>query len=769
MTSETAIPSFIGAPVQRREDPALVTGGGRYVDDIVPQGTLHLALVRSPFAYALITDIDVAAAKEADGVWAIITPSDVSDVVMPPAPRPERNVPRRFPLVQGKAIMPGDPVVAIVADSAQAARDAADLVFVDYEPLDIVGDVEEAIDAPPIHEGLSSETNVAYDRSKGDRSAFESVDAEFKLSGVVDHPRVSPAPMENRAILAEWKEDGLTVHLSSQAPQLMQEQLASDFDLPLTAVRVITPFVGGGFGCKFDLGEEDYLTILAARMTGRPVKWTETRREHMLTIGHGRAQRHRYEVVADADGKIKALWVDSLIDIGCRHRYLSNMTVTPRMGTGNYDIPVYGWRMRGVWTNRAPRGIYRGAGRPEATLTIERVVEHVARETGLDPVEVRRRNFIKPDDFPYESSGGKALGGYVYDTGNYEPALDRLLELADYEGLRREQEEARKQGRILGIGVASYVEVCGFESWGAARIQVHPDGSVSCFVETLDQGQGHRTSFAQLIAGVLGLDVNRVKIEQGDSSTSPYGWGTSGSRSIAQGGSASHAAAEKVAAKATRVAGHLLEASEADIVLSGGKATVAGTDVSVTWEEIVSAAMNGNVPEGDTPGLDEEIHLRSGGLNYPFGMHLAVVEIDPESGSPRLDRMWAVDDAGNIINPMLADGQRHGGLAQGVGQAMWEEVKYDEDGNLLTSSFMDYLIPTAASLPMFGLDNTVTTTPTNPLGAKGIGEAGAIGSTPAVLNAVSDALGGADIQIPVTPEKIWRILNHFHRTETDGF
>jgi len=728
------------------------------VDDIAPSGTLHLAVVRSPFAHAEITGIDTSAAENAPGVWVVITPEDVADVVMPPTPRPDRNIPRRFPLVQGRALMPGDPVAAVVAETAAAARDAADLVFVDYDPLDVVGDVEEAIEAPPIHRDLGSESNVAYDRSKGDRAAFEAIDGAVRLNGVVDHPRVAPAPMENRAILAEWKEGGLTVHLSSQAPQLMQEQLSTDLGLPQSAVRVITPFVGGGFGCKFDLAEEDYLTVIAAQKTGRPVKWTESRREHLLTIGHGRAQRHRYEVVADDEGRIEALWLDSLIDLGCRHRYLSFMELTPRMGTGNYDIPVYGWRMRGVWTNRAPRGIYRGAGRPEATLTIERVIDAVANATGLDPAEVRRRNFIEPDQFPYPSSGGKELGGYIYDTGEYEKALDKLLEVADYDGLRRQQAAAREEGRLMGIGLASYVEVCGFESWGAARIQVHPDGSVTCFVETLDQGQGHRTSFAQLVAGVLGLDISRVNIEQGDSATSPYGWGTSGSRSIAQGGSASFAAAEKVAEKAAKIAGHLLEASPEDIVLSGGKASVAGTDVSVSWEEVVTAAMRGNVPEDLTPGMDEEIHLRSGGLNYPFGMHLAVVEIDRESGSPRLVRMWAVDDAGNIVNPMLAEGQRHGGLAQGVGQAMWEKVIYDGDGNLVTSSFMDYLIPTATTLPLFGLDSTVTTTPTNPLGAKGIGEAGAIGSTPAVLNAVSDALGGAEVQVPVNPEQIWRIL-----------
>lgn len=758
MTTEASIPSFIGAPVQRREDPALITGTARYVDDLAPTGTLHLAIVRSPFPHADITGIDTDAAEEMPGVWAVIKPDDVVGVAMPPTPRPDRNVPRRYALVQGRALMPGDPVAAVVAETPALARDAADLVFVDYEPLEVVGDVHEAMEAASIHPDLGSGSNVAYDRTKGDREAFDALDGEIHLSGVVEHPRVVPAPMENRVIMAEWKESGLTVHLSSQAPHLMQEQFAADFGLPQSSVRVITPFVGGGFGCKFDAAEEEYLTILAARLTGRPVKWVESRREHLLTIGHGRAQEHRYEVVADGEGKIKGLWVDSVIDLGCRHRYLSFMEITPRMGTGNYDIGVYGWRMRGVWTNRAPRGIYRGAGRPEATLTVERVLEAVARAADLDAVEVRRRNFIQPGDFPYHSSGGAEAGGYEFDTGDYEKALDKLLEVADYDGLRREQAEAREQGRLMGIGLAAYVEVCGFEDWGAARIQVHGDGSVTVYVETLDQGQGHRTSFAQLVASVLGLAVDQVRIENGDSATSPYGWGTSGSRSIAQGGSASHEAAEKVAVKAKKVAGHLLEASDADVVLADGKATVVGTDVSVTWREVVSAALSGNVPGDVTPGLDEEIHLKSGGLNFPFGMHLAVVEIDPDSGSTRLDRMWAVDDAGNIINPMLADGQRHGGIAQGVGQAIWEQVVYDEDGNLVTSSFMDYLMPTAATLPSFGLDSTVTPTPTNPLGAKGIGEAGAIGSTPAVLNAVSDALGGSDVQVPVKPEQAWRVL-----------
>ncbi|MGA7227146.1 MAG: xanthine dehydrogenase family protein molybdopterin-binding subunit, partial [Acidimicrobiia bacterium] len=735
----------------RREDPALITGTARYVDDIAPSGTLHLALVRSPFPHATVTGIDIDAALEVEGVHLIITPEDVADISMPPEPNPERNIPRRYPLVQGRALMPGDPVAAVVAETPEAARDAADLVFVDYEPLPVVGDVDQGIAAQPIHPDQAS--NVAYDRSRGDREEFDSLTGPIRLSGMVDSPRVAPAPMEPRAVLAEWKEGGLTVHLSSQAPQLMQEELAKSFQLPQSSIRVITPFVGGGFGCKFDLAEEEYLAVIGARRTGRPVKWIETRREHLLTIGHGRAQRHRWEVVAESDGRIQGLWVDSRLDLGCRHRYLGFIDVTPRIATGNYDIPVYGWRQRGVWTNRAPRGIYRGAGRPEATLTIERVIEAVSRATGIDPAEVRRRNFVQPDQFPYKSKGG-----YTFDSGDYEKTLDRLLEVADYRGLRQMQESARAAGRLVGLGLSAYVEVCGFEDWGAARVQVHMDGSVSLYVETLDQGQGHRTSFPQLVAGSLGIPVEKIRLEQGDTISAPYGWGTSGSRSLAQGGSASYTAAEKVAEKARRVAAHLLEASAEDIVLGGGEARVTGTDVAVKWEAIAEAALSGNVPEGEDPGFDEEVFLRSGGLNFPYGIHLAVVEIDPETGAPQVLSMWAVDDAGVIVNPMLAEGQRHGGLAQGIGQALWEEVVYDGDGNLVTSSFMDYLIPAANTLPMFDLDGTVTPTPTNPLGAKGIGEAGAIGATPAIVNAVCDALDIDEIQMPLTAQKVWAAL-----------
>ncbi|MGI8518323.1 MAG: xanthine dehydrogenase family protein molybdopterin-binding subunit [Acidimicrobiia bacterium] len=745
------VPSMLGAPVQRAEDPALITGQAIFTADVTPAGTLHLAVLRSPFAHARVNGIDADAAATAPGVWAVYTGKDVAELEVPPEPNRKRNIPRRYALAQDRVLMPGDPVAAVVADTALAAADALELIDVDYDPLPIVGDIGEAVAAPPIH--ADQESNVAYERAKGDWDLIAAMEGVV-VEGTIDHPRVAPAPMEGRVALSIWNDGRLTVHMNSQAPHLIGEELARCLDLPVNAVRVITGFVGGAFGAKFDLAEEEMLTAFAARRLGRPVKWVEGRREHLLTTGHGRSMTSRYRLVADPDGRIKGYLADWLVDLGCRARYVDFMTITPRMGTGNYEIGSYAWRMRGIWTNRSPRGIYRGAGRPEATLTIERALDHLASVLEMDPAEIRKVNFVRPDQFPYKSGGG-----YVYDTGDYEANLDALLKTVDYETLRAEQEEARAAGLLVGIGIASYVEVCGFEDWGAARVVVANDGSVTVQVETLDQGQGHRTAFAQIVAARLGLAVSMVRVEQGDTSSAPSGHGTSGSRSVAQGGSSAQAAASKVAAKAQRIAGHLLEASPADIELANGRANVRGTDVSITWQEIALAAYEGKVPDGDEPGLEEEVRLRSGGMNFPFGTHLAVVEIDRETGAVRLQRMVAVDDAGFIVNPMLAEGQRHGGLAQGVGQALWEAVRYDESGNLTTATFVDYLIPSATGLPLFELAETETPTPTNPLGAKGIGEAGAIGSTPAVLNAVCDALSRQDLQIPLTPEQIWRRLN----------
>lgn len=746
---DTTLPSFIGAPVQRAEDPILVQGRGTYTGDLTLPGMVHMVVVRSPYPHAMVQSVDPTEALALPGVLDVILPEDVASISMPPTPNPKRNVPARHPLVQGRVLMPGDPVAAVVAVAADVAKDAADLVLVDYDPLPVVGDVEGAIDAPALH----GESNVAYDRSKGDRTEFESLLGPVRVSGLVDHPRVAPTPMEGRISIADWRPGQLTFYTATQAPHLLREELAKSFNLSASAVRVVTGFVGGGFGAKFDFAEEDYLAIVASQRLGVPVRWEESRREHLVAIGHGRSQRARYELVAGYDGVIQGLWVDWLVDLGCRHRYLPFMSISPKVGTGCYRIPTYGWRLRGVWTNRSPRGIYRGADRPEAILTIERAVDHLATTLGLDPAEVRRRNFIPPDQFPYE-----VPSGFTYDSGEYEKALDLLLNKVDYARLRQEQATLRREGRLIGIGLAAYTEVCGFENWGAARVVVNKDGSVSVFVETLDQGQGHRSAFAQLVASQLGIRIDQITIEQGDTASTPVGFGTAGSRSIPQGGSAAYVAAGKVAEKARRLAAHLLEAAAADVELVNGEARVKGTDVTVTWRDLAAAAFVGKVPT-EEPGLEAEVHLRSGGHNFPFGVHLAVVEVDPETGAVRLDRFVAVDDAGVIVNPMLAIGQRHGGIAQGIGQALTEGIRYDDDGNLLTATLVDYLVPTAGQLLSLELSETVTPTPTNPLGSKGIGEAGAVGATPAVVNAVCDAIGRQDLQIPLTADKVWAALN----------
>ena len=748
------VPKFIGAPVQRREDPGLVRGTAAYVGDLHLPGMAHLVVIRVFAPHAKISQIDLEAAREAPGVRLLLAPEDVAGVAMPPRPNHERGIPRRSPLAQGRVLAPGDPVAAVVAATAEQARDAADLVFVDYDLLPIVGDPEQALDAAPIHPELG--TNVAVDRSGGDREAFEGIVAPIMLSGTVDHQRVVPNPLETRVVVADWRGDRLDVYLSSQAPHLMGDEIARSFGLTVSRVRVVTPFVGGGFGCKYEIAEEEYLAIIASRALGVPVRWVESRREHLAVIGHGRAQRHHYRLKADTEGRVLGVEIESLIDLGCRARYLPPGSVTPRMGTGNYDIPVYAWRQRGVYTNRAARGIYRGAGRPEAILTIERMLDHLALELGADPMDVRRRNLVR--EFPYTNPAG-----YTYDSGDYDELLDRLVSLSGYDELRATQMRLRSEGRLIGIGLALYVEVCAFEAWEGGSVRTHRDGSVTVSAGTSDQGQGHRTAYAQIAADALGLPLELVTVEQGDTATAPWGYGTAGSRSMTLGGNAVFQASKQVAEKARRIAAHLLEAAPEDIRFLEGKATVLGTDVSLAWRDIVSAARNPDrLPEDLEPGLEAEAGYRSEGRNFPSGAALAAVEVDPETGGIEILGYWAVDDAGRVINPMLADGQRHGGIAQGLGQALWEEALYDREGNLRTGSLMDYLLPSAAQLPMFTLGAIETLSPTNPLGVKGVGELGTIGSTAAILNAVMDALLPHDVshlQVPLTPEKIWRAIS----------
>ncbi len=746
---------YLGQPLLRREDEPLLRGAGRYLDDLRLAGTLHLAVVRSPFAHARLLEVDTAEAAAAPGVALVLTGADVAGMVAPPKSRPDRRVPPRPLLATDRVLMVGDPVAVVVADTPARARDAADLVFPDYDPLPVVADPETATDQPPIHPDYDD--NVAFDRSGGDRAAVDALPGPIVVEGSVAHPRVVPAPLEPRGALAIWHDGDLTLYLGTQAPALMADELAWALDLPKERIRIVVPDMGGAFGSKFDLAEEEMLVIEAARRLGVPVKWVETRREHFLTIGHGRAQRHAYKAVADADGRLQGLWVESLVDVGARKRYLSGPPYTPRIGTGNYVVPAYSWRQLGVFTNLAPTGIYRGAGRPEATLTIERVIDRVARATGVDPAEVRRRNFVT--EFPYESPGGA-----VFDTGDYATALDLLLEAADYAGLRARQREQRAAGRLPGIGLCAYVEATAFERFGRAIVDVDAVGRVRVRVGTLDHGQGHRTTFAQIVADQLGLTPDDIDVAQGDTADIPFGFGTSGSRSAAHGGSAARGGAQDVAAKAARIAAHLLEAAPDDIVLTGGRAEVAGSPGSaVPWVEVAAAAHDpARLPPGEEPGLSADHQFDSGGITFPFGMHLATVEVEADTGVVTLDQVWAVDDCGTVINPMIAAGQRHGGLAQGIGQALTEEVVYDGDGNLLTSSFLDYLLPTAAQLPPLRLLGTVTPSPQNPLGAKGVAEAGAIGIPPAIVNAVVDALepfGVDHLDLPLRPERVWRAIH----------
>ncbi len=748
--------TYLGQSVLRREDRPLLTGEGRYLDDLRLAGMQYLAIVRSPFAHARVLSVDVDEAVAAPGVSLVLTGADLAGTIATPKPRPDRRVPARPVLATDTVRMVGDPVAAVVADHPALARDAADLVFVDYEPLDVVSDPEAALDAPPLYPEY--EDNLAFDRSSGDAGDLDGLDgAAVAVEGVVQHPRVVPAPLETRSALAMWDGDELTLYFGTQGPALMADEFAWVLDMPKEKLRIVVPDMGGAFGCKFDLAEEEVLVVEAARRAGTPVKWVESRREHFLTIGHGRAQRHAYKAVATADGRLLGLWVDALIDVGARKRYIAGAPYTPRVGTGNYVVPVYSWRQRGVFTNRAPRGIYRGAGRPEATLTIERIIDRVARATGVDPAEVRRRNFVT--EFPYESPGGA-----VYDSGDYHRALDVLLEAADYDGLRARQAELRAAGRHFGIGLCAYVEATAFERFGRALVDVDANGRVRVRVGTLDHGQGHRTTFAQLVAGVFGLTPDDITVDQGDTTDIPFGFGTSGSRSAAHGGSAAQGGAQEVAEKLARVAAHLLEAAAADIVFQDGRVEVRGAPGSgITFAEAAAAAHDPTLlPPGEEPGLSTDHQFDSGGITFPFGMHLVTVEVDADTGAVAIDGVWAVDDCGVVINPMVAAGQRHGGLAQGLGQALTEEVVYDDDGNLVTSTFLDYLMPSATQVPTFELLGTVTPSPQNPLGVKGVAESGAIGLPPAIVNAVVDALepfGVDHLDLPLRSERVWRAMH----------
>lgn len=762
-----SIARWIGARVKRIEDPKLLRGEGAYVGDLRLPGMVHAAFVRSPFAHARILRIDPGPALKLPGVLAVLTGESVRELGLnvPTTETRGFKAPPYPALAVDRVHYAGQPVAVVVAEDPHVAADAVNLLQVEFDPLPPVLDVEEARkDQVVLHEDLG--TNVAYARTfKGGDVDRAFAEGEVKVRQRFVLPRLAPVPLEGRAVVASYMRapgpGSLTVWTSTQVPHDVKRELAKALRIPANRLRVVAPDVGGGFGSKLNVYPEEVLVPFLAMRLGRPVKWVEERREGFMATAHGRAQVADLELAATREGRILGIRGTILADLGAYPLLTTPIVppLTPRMLPGCYRIDALEVRLEMVYTTATPTGAYRGAGRPEAAYYIERLVDLLARELGMDPAEVRRRNFIPPEAFPYTT-----VTKLTYDSGNYAAALAKALEIGEYEAWRRRQEELRRQGRFLGIGLSTYVEICGFGPWEHGEVRVEMDGTVRVSTGTSPHGQGAGTGLAQIVAEILGVDMDRIAVVHGDTDLVPHGFGTGGSRSLVVGGSAVHLAATRVREKMVRIAAHLLEASPQDIVLEGEKAYVAGSpDQAVSFQEIVQAAYDGeDLPEGMEPGLQATAGFTPAGETYPFGAHLCVVEVDPEAGEVEILRYVAVDDCGRVINPLLVQGQLHGGIAQAIGEALYEGVVYNEAGSLATGTLAEYAVPKAIHLPAFTLDRTETPTQLNPLGAKGIGEAGTIGATPAVVNAVIDALtpfGIRHLDVPLWPEKIWRAIH----------
>lgn len=762
----------LGARVKRREDPRLIAGTATYVDDIQLPGMLHVAIVRSPHAHAKVAALRAEQARGAPGVVAVWTGEEVAARCgpLPVGPRiREMKVPKRFPLVvDGVVRHVGDPVAAVVATDLANAADAAELVEVDYDPLPAVGDMEAAVrpGTQVIHPELG--TNVCFRVTYGGAvdEVFAAADVTVSLRLV--QQRLVASAMETRGVVAQFKGGELTIWTSTQIPHVVKTTLADVVRIPEHQLRVIAPEVGGGFGSKLDVYGEEALVAALSVALGRPVKWIETRRENFMATVQGRGQIADIDLAATRSGTITGLRVRVLADLGAYSQLLTPgiPTNTGLMAVGCYRIPKVSAEVIGVFTNRTPTDAYRGAGRPEATFSIERAVDALARRLALDPAEVRRANFIPPDAFPF-----KTPTGANYDSGNYPAALDKALQVAGYAGLREEQRRLRAAGRLLGIGVASYVEITGLGaaaalsggSWESATVRVEPTGKITVLTGSSPHGQGEETTFAQIVSDRLGVPVDDVAVIHGDTRAVPHGVGTFGSRNTAVGGSAVFVACDRIREKALAIAAHLLEAPVGDVALDGARFHVRGSPQrAVEFKDVARAAYKGaKLPPGVEPGLEVTHFFAPPERVFPFGTHVCVVEVEPETGEVRIRRYVAVDDCGTVINPLLVAGQVHGGIAQGLAQALFEDAVYDGDGQLLTAGLPDYAVPKAAQIPPFELDHTVTPSPHNPLGAKGVGEAGTIGATPAVVNAVLDALapfGIEHLDMPLTPRKVWEAI-----------
>ncbi|HEY6933931.1 MAG TPA: xanthine dehydrogenase family protein molybdopterin-binding subunit [Marmoricola sp.] len=748
--------SILGTSVRRIEDPDLVRGRGTFVDNHTPEGTVHAVFVRSPFAHARITAIDTEEAAQAPGVVLVLTAADLGPDPVPAFAEVNDKCGRPA-LATDRVRFVGDPVALVVAESRAAAVDAAELVDVDYEDLPAVVDVEDAVaDGAPL-QFPEVGSNVAATRvAASDGDPFEGADRVLRLR--LENQRLATAPMEGHAILAEPGEDGLTVWLSTQHPHMARDLFAKYTGLDADRVRVVAPHVGGAFGGKAGAITEHMAVVAAARRVGRPVKWAETRSEAMLSM-HGRGQVQYAEIGVKDDGTVTGLRLRVLGESGAYAGFGGALATGPTylMAQGPYAIPRLDFRAAAVLTNTAPVGAFRGAGRPEAAAMLERVMDFVAAELALPPEVVRRRNLIPADAFPY-----KTLTGLTYDVGDYDLPLREALRLADVEGARAEQQRRRESGAVrqLGIGLAVYVEITGFGGSEFGSVHVHADGSATVMAGTSAHGQGHATSFAMIVADRLGIPVEQVRYEQSDTARVRSGGGTGGSRSLQMGGNAVGQAADEVHEKAVRIAAQMLEAQPDDVELladeQGAGFAVRGVPGSrVGWGELAAYAHEHH------GGLGSDTDFTQRGATFPFGAHVAVVEVDTETGRTYPLRLVAVDDCGRVLNPLIVAGQQHGGAVQGMSQALWEQFVYDQDGQPVTSSFVDYAIPTAADTIMLETSNTETPTPLNPLGAKGIGESATIGSTPAVQNAVIDAvrhLGVKHVDLPCTPERVWSAI-----------
>ena len=784
MTTFPVLPKLVGQRVKRREDPRLIQGRATYVDDVKIAGMLHLALKRSDIAHGRILSIDTSAAEALDGVEAVFTGAQIAELFGPlpsllPFPAPERRA-----VATDVVRFVGEPVAVVVARDRYVARDAADAITVDYEPLPVAVDPEQAMTGQPVvlHADfpnnlmlgpLPSGTGVGADGEVDDTAIDQAfAEAEVVISQRMVNQRLAPTPIEPRGVVAHYEpgKDTITIWSSTQSPHMLRSFIASMNDMGEDQVRAIAPEVGGGFGCKSAGSAEECVTAAVSRRLGVPIKWIEERSEAFLATSHGRDLIGYVDLAARRDGAVLGFKLRIVADVGAYNMLFTAAipTSTMLMASGNYAIPAVRATLTEVFTNKTPTDAYRGAGRPEAIYFLERAMDMLARELEMDPAELRRKNFIRPEQFPYATQTG-----VEYDSGDYDKALDRALEMAGWEQLKAARDAARAEGRLVGLGLSMYVEVCGvgpsaslpMGGWEHSQVTVERDGRISATTGASPHGQGNETTFAQMLADQFGLPLEHVRIHHGDTAVVKQGsLGTGGSRSQAVGGAALHLAGGKVKTKMAKFAALLLEAHEADLVFENGRIGVKGApSAAKTFAEVAAYAYRPlRLPDGLEPGLSDEAFFEPTNNTYPFGCNIAMLEVDRETGEPRLLRMVAVDDAGHLINPLIVEGQVHGGLAQGIGQAMVEEVVYGSDGQPLTGSLMDYALPRASDFPRFELGSTVTPTPMNPLGAKGIGEAGTIGSTPCVVSAAVDALSGFGVRhvdMMLRPEKLWRIIH----------